>query len=989
MRLDPSRFEDWFRALNGLTAPAGPFPWQRRLFLDYLCPDDSLAARWPALVQLPTASGKTALIDLAVLALAVGSPCARRRIAFVVNRRVVVDEAAARAAAIAARLRTALAEASDPLHDVAQALVALTGDPSAKDPLVIATLRGGIPADDSWARSPAQPVVVLSTVDQVGSALLLRSYGGGPRSWPLHAGLLGCDTLLIVDEAHCVAPFCETARAIADRWQHFAEQPVAPPLALVRMSATPGEQADFTLDSQDRGDRVLAPRLTAPKPAELVLLPETGAAHRARLVAVLTSRAEHLLESMERGVVGVVVNRVADARAIFEALAVEPDRKLLLTGRVRGWERDRLLEAWLPRMRAGRRAVAERPLVVVATQCIEVGANLDFDALVTEAASLDALRQRFGRLDRLGDRGNARATIVATARQVGLDDNGDAMAPDDVYGHALARTWRWLTATAQGEPPVVDMGISALEQLLPDGDELAQLCQGTSGAYVLLPAHLDLLAQTSPPPDPSPEVAAYLHGTTRTAPDVGVVWRADLEPTNSTAWPNRVAVQPPVTGEACPIPIWAFRRWLESNPGGRESQESRAQAAQAIADVEGAEIDESGAAGDAPVLRWRGFDDVAVVHAGQVVPGDTVVVPAAYRGCDQHGWNPAGDAPVEDIGDAVARAAGRRPVLRLDALAPVLRRSAQAANAENALLELRAWALDEEDAVPPGDALRRLAGIEDLPDWLRTLAALLAADGRRRRVVSDGAAAITGHAASREDVTSSSDQSVHGRSIALDCHSEGVRDYAERFARAVGLGETLSRDVALSGLLHDAGKVDPRFQVWLHGGDEVAAALAEAPLAKSGLNQRDRASIRRARERAGYPDGARHEVASLALITGHPGLRALAGDWDLVQHLVGSSHGYGRPFLPAVPLQVPDRLAVRLGDFDLSLAGTEAPWRIGGGAAERYWRLVRRYGWWGLAWLECIVRLADHRRSEDEQTRADSARADATGADKDEETTDA
>jgi CRISPR-associated endonuclease/helicase Cas3 len=140
----------------------------------------------------------------------------------------------------------------------------------------------------------------------------------------------------------------------------------------------------------------------------------------------------------------------------------------------------------------------------------------------------------------------------------------------------------------------------------------------------------------------------------------------------------------------------------------------------------------------------------------------------------------------------------------------------------------------------------------------------------------------------------------------------------------------------------------------------------------------DVASRRRAAERSGYPQGTRHELTSLALVEGSDALREQVErsrlDWDLLLHLIGSHHGWCRPFAPPVLDPSPIQVEAESNGHRFQRSSDHRLARVDSGVADRFWRLTERYGWWGLPWLEAILRLADHRQSEIEST-ADAGRS--------------
>lgn len=199
----------------------------------------------------------------------------------------------------------------------------------------------------------------------------------------------------------------------------------------------------------------------------------------------------------------------------------------------------------------------------------------------------------------------------------------------------------------------------------------------------------------------------------------------------------------------------------------------------------------------------------------------------------------------------------------------------------------------------------------------------------------------------------------------LEDHLEGVAEQARRFS--CQLPAEIAGDVALAALCHDLGKADPRFQALLHGGNP----WAKGPLlAKSGAMPYGRAAFESARRRSGYPLGARHELLSVRLLESAPELLGRAHDPDLVLHLIASHHGHCRPFAPVVDDQKHLEVSLDLWEQRLTANSATGLERLDSGVAERFWRLVRRYGWWGLAGLEAILMLSDHRRSEWEENHS-------------------
>jgi CRISPR-associated endonuclease/helicase Cas3 len=825
-------------------------------------------------------------------------------------------------------------------------------------PLDVYALRGGMYRETAWTRSPLQPTVIASTVDQVGSRLLFRGYGISDSMKPIHAGLVGNDALILLDEAHCAKPFDQTMQAVKSYRGWKATNEALPPFTFVSLTATPTEDIQkaeqqrkrerpdtLTLieedQDEDRQHPMLGARIAASKPAKLVIAKKAKDKNdAAELVEALKKHALEMLEQNlgkdEKGkehsvqCVGIIVNRVKTARELKAMLGEEA---VLLTGRMRPLDRDNLFEEWLKPLLSNSEETQALPKFVIGTQCLECGADFDFHALVTECASLDALRQRFGRLNRVANRPTAKAVIVIRGDQI--EDTSE----DPIYGASLARTWNWLK---RANEDVFDFGVSAVRAAV-EGIDLTPLNAPTEDAPVLFPAHLDCLVQTNPTPTPDPDPALFLHGPKQTGqPDVQVVFRSDLGD-DPKLWAEIVALCPPSSSEAAPVPIGVFKKWL---------------AAERVEDLSSDLEGETSApepvkvgAGARFALCWQGpVKSRPISDPKNVRPNQAYVIPCSATDvsslCDFIGETPS------DYAEQAFQRSRDKALLRLpDLNIPEGTGRVEAATVVNEAIQAAEDNLSDKS-----------------PGWLKlALASLKALKHREVDPHPLGGFVVTGKGRLHQfDPTylddSEPDESFRGREVPLAEHSRNVAEHAKTFAAGCGLDAELYYQV---GLWHDLGKLDPRFQAMLKQ-SSPRTAVGE-PLAKSARSPRTKQERDEAREVHCYPKGARHELLSTALVAA---LIATKTDDDLGLHLLATHHGSGRPLAAPVEddytAKQPFKAQLFGQTYELPTYGQQtATWNLE--LPERFWRVVRRFGWWGSSYLEAVFRLADHAASRAEQ----------------------
>ena len=1027
---------EWLGGALGLNEGQTPFPWQIELLRRFLKIEPVSA------LDIPTGLGKTATMAVWLVARALGASLPRKLV-YVVDRRVVVDQATE----VAESLRAWVEKE----RLVANALG--LGD----RPLPISTLRGQHVDNREWLEGPSSPAIVIGTVDMVGSRLLFSGYGVTSKMRPYHAGLLGADTLVVLDEAHLVPAFEDLLLQIERGAEAFGPRDPAlrallPRFTLLSLSAT-GRQTGsttLTLTDADRRNPTISKRLAAKKSLSAVGLAcapgATGAADESgdnkttddertdqrkkenapKLANELAKQAWEQLTNQGSAPLRCLVfcDSRMDATAVATELrslaksasAPEPTVELFVGARrvrERVLARDALARLGFL---AGTSVKLDRSVFLIATSAGEVGVDLDADHMVCDLVAWERMVQRLGRVNRRGD-GDAKVVVVLESEP----------APSDGTRRALEK--RDASRTAHSEFAVLRAKLSALQdakKINPKGtkktseekaaEEKCQqaekelkksisMCQKRINAFndvdaktaarhgaeianhralrklleavgkggSLSPESLLQLRQrqdladalrdatTAEPLRPDltralvdawsmtsldehrgrPEIDPWLRGfRPKDRPQTTVIWRSYLPVCNDGSFDAKAAKRffeaaPPHTSEQLETETYLVLDWLI----GRADAVSKAREDDTLLTPKQAQVVAIVLTPRGEVKDWRTLKDLAA---------------AKGKGKKDEESKEAKKAREQTFKQLEELLTGAVLVVdaRLGGLTDGLLDNRAHAIAEAADDTTTKWTIHPDTADVPITGFRvrplRAGGQDDInASWRSTSGSAWV---RRYLFVTEvaddepsTALAIDGWVGS---AATEDERAEANRPQKLDEHQSWAEECARAIAKQVGLDKDYEDLLALAARLHDEGKRAARWQ------RAFKAPLDGRPYAKTkGPIDFD------------ILDGYRHELGSLPHVVKDKQFTALPKDsQDLVLHLIAAHHGYARPVIGTSGCE----------DAPPSIIDERAR-----EVALRFARLSRRWGPWGLAWWEALLRAADQAASRRNQQAEPSAAREA------------
>ncbi len=907
------------RSALGLKQDETPFPWQQDLLNRMLqrCPPQSL--------DIPTGLGKTSVMAIWLVARVCGA-ILPRRLVYVVDRRAIVDQATE----VALGLREWLEQ-----NAAAKEKLGLQGRS-----LPISTLRGKHADNREWLENPAAPAIIVGTVDMIGSRLLFEGYGVSRKMRPYHAGLMGCDTLLVLDESHLVPPFEHLLRTIADdpvfRPCDQSISHTIPPFRLLALSATGRTQSNHvvTLTEKDRSHDTVKKRLNAKKSLRVQTLDPT-----ARMEEALASHAWRLSDDGKQALrVIVFCDKRKVAKGVHSALERlvknespihQPD---LFVGGRRVFEREaakkRLEElGFIP----GSKVERSVPSFLVATSAGEVGVDLDADHMVCDLVTWERMVQRLGRVNRRGEPVSHVAQVLLLVEPkpqpknrlekeaVAKQERNEKLDENDrkrlaTYENRV-REWenlqKPLNILRTMPDGSLDASVNALTELRNQAHEekpIRKILDDASSPELLRPALtlplVEAWSLTSLKNHPGrPVIQPWLRGWVEDIPQTAVVWRTYLPVRKSGGLPRPAEIEsffeaaPPHTSEILETDTNEVADWIlgraKSMRNGANQEQPEQKALLGDADPVALVLDK-----DTTLRELFTLADLKAISDKDKfkdkIKWATVVLDARLAGMknglldDTSSTPPLTADTCNWLGEGVV---GFR-VRTVDA-------SGAAISDQNWRERFR--------------LAREISQDGDPTEWL---------------IVDKW----------RDDAATEDDRAEGAPQLLIE-HQERTRECATTLAQLLGLDKAYEAVLALAARFHDEGKRAKRWQRAFNAPSDGTYAKTDGP-----INHR-------------LLDGYRHELGSILRIKNDKSVCSLPEDQrDLVLHLIAAHHGFARPVIGTSGCE----------DAPPSLLEDEAA-----AIALRFARLQSRWGPWGLAWWEALLRAADQLASRD--TARDSA----------------